>query len=709
MKTLTLLQGGPIGYGAIVTPQGINFSIFSKDAVKVSLCFFESPVSPEPYATLDFDPAVNKSGDVWHALVPEAKPGDLYLYRIDGPHEPERGLRFDYSRYLLDPYAKCYSEGSVYKAYAESSTRGLDTMYIKGRDPMKAHLFPKCVVIDDGDFDWEGDRPLNVPLDKSVIYEVHLKGFTASPSSGVQNPGTYKGFAEKIQYLKDLGVTAVEFLPIQEFDENENGNINPKSGERLTNYWGYSTIGFFAPKNTYAADRSPGGPVREFKSLVKELHKAGLEVILDVVYNHTSEGNEHGYTFEFKGIQNDQYYILPPDKQYYMNYSGCGNTFNCNQPNTMNFIMDSLRYWVQEMHVDGFRFDLASILCRDQWGQMNGFPPLTNWISVDPILANTKIIAEPWDAGGGYQVGYFPGGRWSEWNDRYRDDVRRFVRGDEFTSTAAATRISGSSDIYLHTGKKPASSINYISCHDGFTMNDVVSYNGKKNDENGEENRDGSDNNNSYNHGYEGECTNAKIEGLRLRQLKNFIAILMVSQGVPMLLGGDEFRRTQKGNNNAYCQDNEISWFDWNFAQKNKELLDFTRAMIALRKAHPTFSRKDFFGESEAEKKRGVDVVWYDFDGRIPDWSKLNRFLACVVYGRDFDKDFYLAANTDTHDMNLILPTPEDGKLWARVVDTSFPAGEEVAQEGKEEVLQVQNRYVIPANSFVLLTALPRA
>ena len=401
-------------------------------------------------------------------------------------------------------------------------------------------------------------------------------------------------------------------------------------------------------------------------------------------------------------------YILPPDKQYYMNYSGCGNTFNCNQPNTMNFIVDSLRYWVQEMHVDGFRFDLASILCRDQWGQVAGFPPLTNMIAVDPILANTKIIAEPWDAGGGYQVGYFPGGRWSEWNDRFRDDIRRFVRGDEFTSTAAATRITGSSDLYFHNGKSPAASINYVACHDGFTMNDVVSYNGKHNDENGEQNRDGSDNNNSYNHGFEGECTNAKIEALRKRQIKNFIALLMLSQGVPMLLGGDEFRRSQNGNNNAYCQDNETSWFDWSFQQKNKEILDFTRRMIALRKEHPTFSRKDFFGESQEEKKRGVDVVWYDFDGRMPDWSKLNRFLACVIYGREFDKDFYLAANTDTHDMNLILPTPEDGKVWARVVDTSFPAGEEVAAAGAEEALQVQNRYVIPANSFVVLMAVTK-
>ena len=712
MKTLSLQKGKAISQGAVVTPGGVNFSIFSKDATRVVICFFEEATSAEPYQVLELDPVENKTGDIWHALVPEAAAGDLYLYRIDGPYQPEKGLRFDFSRYLLDPYAKCFSEGSVYRFYAESPTRGLDAMYIKDRTPPRAHLFPKCVVVDDEEFDWGGDRPINRPLDQSVIYEVHAKGFTASPSSGVEHPGTYRGFAEKIPYLKELGITAVELLPIQEFDENENGNTNPRNGNRLYNYWGYSTIGFFAPKTNYSSDRKPGAPVREFKQMVKDLHAAGIEVILDVVYNHTSEGNEHGYTFEFKGIQNDQYYILPSEKKYYMNYSGCGNTFNCNQPNTMLFIIESLRYWVQEMHVDGFRFDLASILCRDQWGAMIGFPPLTNLIAVDPILSKTKIIAEPWDAGGGYHVGYFPGGRWAEWNDRFRDDLRRFIRGDEHTSTAAATRLAGSSDLYLHNGKKPFHSVNYISCHDGFTMNDVVSYNNKHNEENGEGNRDGSDNNNSYNHGFEGDCTNAKIEGLRLRQLKNFFTALLLSQGTPMILGGDEFRRSQHGNNNAYCQDNETSWFDWTLAQKNKELVEFTKALIQFRKDHPTLSRPEFFGESEAEKKNGVDIVWYDFDGRMPDWSKLNRFLACEIMGsryekadKTFDTDIYIAANTDSHDINLILPALPSGKVWARAIDTSFPAGEEVCAGGSEEALQSRNRYVLVSNSFVVLVS----
>lgn len=715
MKTFTVLKGKPLSQGAVITSNGVNFSIFSKDATRVALCFFENANDGAPCATVEFDPVQNKTGDIWHALIPEARAGTLYLYRIDGPYNPEKGLRFDFGRYLLDPFAKCFSEGSVYKSFAASPTRDIDTIFIKDRKIQSAELFPKCVVIDDDEFDWEGDRPLGIPLEKSIIYETHLKGFTASPTSSVKAAGTYKGFTEKIPYLKSLGITAVEFLPIQEFDENENSNTNPKNGACLANYWGYSTIGFFAPKTTYSSARAPGEPVREFKQMVKDLHAAGIEVILDVVYNHTSEGNERGYTFEFKGIQNNQYYTLPGDKKYYMNFSGCGNTFNCNQPNVMLFVLQSLRYWVQEMHVDGFRFDLASILCRGQNGELLSFPPLTNLISVDPILSKTKIIAEPWDAGGGYHMGFFPGGRWSEWNDRFRDDIRRFIRGDGNTSTGAATRLAGSSDIFFHNGKRPFNSINYITCHDGFTLNDLVSYNQKHNEENGEENRDGSDGNNSYNHGFEGECTNVKIEALRSRQIKNFLTALLTAVGTPMILGGDEFRRTQRGNNNAYCQDNELAWFDWTFAQKNKSLVDFTSRLIEFRKAHPCLSRTEFFGESESEKRNGVEVIWYDYDGRMPDWSKLSRFLAYEIYGSrfqksdgGFDSDLYFAINTDAHDMNLILPSLADGKVWARVLDTSFPEGEEILEAGKEEILGSQNRYVIPAKSYVILMAIDK-
>lgn len=709
MKTLTLLPGKALSQGAVVTAAGVNFSIFSRNATRVVLCFFEHAKSGEPYAEIELDPHTNKTGDIWHALIPEISAGDLYLYRIDGPFEPSKGLRFDFSRYLLDPFAKALSEGSVFEHFANSPTRDMDTIFIKDRTLPKIELFPKCVVVDDEAFDWQGDIPINRPLKDSIIYEVHLKGFTASSTSGVSAPGTYKGLIEKIPYLKSLGITAVELLPVFEFDEKENGNINPKSGERLCNYWGYSTLGFFAPKHTYASDQTPGACVNEFKEMVRELHKAGIEVILDVVYNHTAEGNEHGYTFEFKGIENEIYYLLSEsDQQYYMNFSGCGNTFNCNHPTVRHFILKSLRYWVTQMHVDGFRFDLASILCRAQNGALLQFPPVTNVISEDPILSKTKIIAEPWDAGGAYQVGYFPGGRWAEWNDRFRDDVRRFIRGDEYMCTAAATRLAGSSDLYLHNGKKPYHSVNYISCHDGFTMNDVVSYNGKHNDENSEGNRDGSDNNNSYNHGYEGECTNVKIETLRMLQMKNMFGLLLLSVGTPMILGGDEFRRTQKGNNNAYCQDNDISWFDWTLAEKNKDLVSFVSKLIEFRKKHPAFARENFFGESEEERRNGVALVWYNYDGKMPDWGAQNRFLACQIFGSrvkkedgSFDNDIYIAMNNDRHDVNIILPALPNGQVWSRVVDTSFPSGEDAVVEGKENV--TEKRYVLPANTFAVL------
>lgn len=711
MYNMNVLEGSPYNLGATVTNQGINFAIFSRDATRVMLCFFESASSAAPYAIAEFDPEKNKTGDIWHALIPDAKPGSLYLYRIDGPRDIHKGLRFDFSKYLLDPYAKALSEGSIYKHLEKIGVNACDSIYVPNREPDQIELFPKCVVIDDKEFDWEDDVPINRPLNESIIYETHLKGYTASSSSGVSNPGTYKGFIEKIPYLKELGITAVEFLPLYEFDENENGNINPKTGERLKNFWGYSTIGFFAPKQSYSSDKTPGGCVREFKQLVKELHKAGIEVILDVVYNHTAEGNENGSTYEFKGIQNDVYYHLTEgDMQYYKNFSGCGNTVNCNHPVVRDFIMDSLRYWVTQMHVDGFRFDLAPILCRSQTGQLLTFPPLTNQIAEDPILRNTKIIAEPWDAAGGYLLGRFPGGRWSEWNDRYRDDIRRFIRGDEYTSTAAATRLAGSSDLYLYSDRKPYNSINFITAHDGFTMNDLVCYNGKHNEENGEENRDGSDNNCSYNHGFEGACFNAKIEQLRVQQIKNFFGCLLLAQGTPMFVAGDEFRRTQNGNNNAYCQDNELAWVDWTLAEKNKSLVRFTKELIRFRKAHPIFSRFHFFGETESEKKNGVDLVWYDFDGRVPDWSKLNRFLACEILGSRYKKDdgtegsnLYIGINTDRHDIAVILPALEKDKVWARVLDTSYPDETDIIEEGKEETLPSQKRYIIPANSMVLL------
>ena len=703
MNTLEVLEGSPKKLGAYPTDEGVNFAVYSKTAERVVLDLFDSPDSKQPAVSLELNPAVNKTGSVWHIFVKGLKAGSLYLYRVDGPYNPPAGHRFNFNKYLLDPYAKAFSKGSVFRSYNLQRERGLAG--IENGKLSDLSDFPKCVVVDDDDFDWQGDKPLNIPLDKSVIYETHLKGFTASKTSSVENPGTYKGFIQKIPYLKELGITAVEFLPIFEFDENENGNIDPKTGEKLKNFWGYSTIGFFAPKTTYSADLTPGSSVKEFKELVRELHKAGIEVILDVVYNHTAEGNDHGYTFSFRGFENSAYYLLVPhEKQYYTNFSGCGNTVNASHPVAANLIMDSLRYWVSEMHVDGFRFDLASALCRNQQGGMQGFPYLTNAISEDPILANTKIIAEPWDCGGGYQVGGFPGGRWSEWNDRYRTDIRRFVRGDEGVVTGAATRLAGSSDLYNHSDRLPSASINFITAHDGFTLNDLVCYNGKHNEENGENNRDGSDDNNSWNHGYEGATSNPKIEKLREKKIKNFILSLMVSQGVPMMTAGDEFRRTQGGNNNAYCQDNEISWIDWDLLSKNGDVFYFTKEMIRLRKNHPVFRRKNFFSIQKPE------IEWFDADCKSPDWGKMKHFLGFKISGAGSrhedgtsDNDFYIAANTDIYDITLSLPLPPRGKKWYRVVDTSIEGKDCIATEGNEELLNEQMRYVLPASGFLIL------
>ena len=712
MEILNSLPGTPLPLGASVAEGGVNFSVFSRNATKVFLEFYSASEDSEPYAQVEFSPSENRTGDIWHAFVPGIKPGSLYLFRVDGPFEPSKGHRFNVHQRLFDPYAKTITPVSVFYNLPPDYSAPLDKNDVEHGKNQRAKVFPKCVVIDNENFDWQGDRPINRPLSESVIYEVHLKGFTAGKNAGVSCPGTYAGFIEKIPYLKDLGITAVELLPIFEFDEFENSNVNPRTGERMKNYWGYSTINFFSPKASFAADKTPGGCVNEFKTLVRELHKAGIEVILDVVFNHTAEGNEHGVALNFRGFENSVYYTLVGShKEYYMNFSGCGNTMNCNHPIVRNFIIDSLRYWFLNYHVDGFRFDLASILSRGQEGELLKFPPLTNAIAEDPVLGKTKIIAEPWDAGGAYQLGGFPGGRrWAEWNDRFRDDIRRFWRGDEYVSTNAATRISGSSDLFTISGRAPYHSINYVCCQDGFTMNDLVSYNGKHNDENGEGNRDGSDSNWSYNHGYEGPTLNPVIEKMRNRQMRNYILTLLISQGTPMLLGGDEFRRGQQGNNNAYCQDNDISWFDWGNCSLNSALVSFTRKAIRLRKDHPVFRRTEFFKGSMAGKK--PDIQWYAADGSNPDWSKISRFLAFRLLGtfdsrakKISDNDFFIAANTDRQDIMLRIPAITDSRKWYRIADTSIEDETSLLSVENAETLISQDRYVLPASSMLILVA----
>jgi isoamylase len=505
---------------------GVRFSLFSCYVERVGIALFDTAEDLEPFKTLFLDPKKFRFGDIWSVFVEGIEPGQAYAYCVDGPWDPEQGLRYDVEKYLVDPYAR--SIAGPYDWHRETF------------DPYKDPLLvaPKSIVVPQ-DFFWHKDRPIHVPMEETVIYEAHLKGYTAHPSSGVTERGTYAGFVEKIPWLKELGITSVELLPVQAFPANENIHVNPDTGERLVNYWGYSTMAFMAPHAPYAADPDPGGEIQEFKHLVVELHKEGLEVILDVVFNHTAEGNETGFTLSFRGIDDVIYYMIEPGTGKYRNYSGCGNTVNCNHPVVRDFILDVLRYWVMEMHVDGFRFDLASILGRDFAGHLLDNPPLVERISADFILRGVKIIAEVWDAGGAYQVGSFPGTRWVEWNGRYCDDVRNFWLGGGSVQQLA-TRLAGSEDLYGPSGRTPLHSINFITCHDGFTLRDLVSYNEKHNLANGENNRDGESNNYSNNHGVEGECFDPAVRGARARSMRNLLATLFLSQGVPMLLAGDE-------------------------------------------------------------------------------------------------------------------------------------------------------------------------
>ncbi len=691
--------GYAVPFGATVIGDGINFCIFSRYASRVVLDLYKNPSDTIPFQTFQFDSSENKTGDMWHLFVKGLKPGALYLYHVDGPYIPEKGFFYNFNTPLIDPHAKALSEGSVFKAYKWDKNSFPDMS-----------LFPKCVVVDDHAFDWEGDRPLNYPMAQTIIYETHLKGYTQSPTSGVKFPGTYKGFIEKIPYLKDLGITTVEFLPVYEFDEFENNFKNPRTGRKLQNFWGYSTISFFAPKFSYSSQKKPGACVTEFKTLVKELHRAGIEVVLDVVYNHTAEGNENGLTISFRGFDNRNYYILDRNRNFeYLNFSGCGNTFNCNNPPVSEFIIESLRYWVLQMHIDGFRFDLAAILGRNSSGNPVNPAPILDFIAEDPVLSSTKIIAEPWDAAGSYRLGWFPS-RWSEWNDHFRDDIKKFIRGDEHLPTYAATRISGSSDIFEHSGKKTFCSVNFISCHDGFTLNDMVSYNSKHNEQNGENNNDGSNNNLSYNYGYEGCTENVEIESIRLNRIKNFLFILFVSQGVPMICAGDEFRRTQIGNNNAYCQNNEISWVDWTFPEKNKELFLFTKKMIQLRKNHPVFRREVFFEPDKDKHTDQPEIQWFDQKGETPDWSVMTRFLSFKLSGKNFkqsdassDNDFYVAANTDNKELNIQLPILESDKKWEIFIDTSAPESSKEDYEIKTLPLDSQGNYKLKSYAFIIL------
>jgi isoamylase len=593
--------GGQHGYG----PSGVQFVVYSHSATAMRVLLYDAVDDPEPSEVIAFDPAKDRWGDIWSIFVPGIQPGQLYHFQADGPHDPERGHCFDGRARLIDPYA-----------------RALAGHFLPSEDGIVRP--PKCVVIDDA-FDWQGDRHLCRGLADTVIYEMHVRGFTQSPSSGVEHPGTYRGVIEKIPYLKSLGVTAVELMPIHEFPT---GNIDP-SDPRPPNYWGYDPIAFFAPHRGYSSGSEPGCQVREFKEMVRALHAAGIEVILDVVFNHTAEGNELGSTFSFKGLENRVYYMLGDGGGYYRNFSGCGNTINGNHPIVRELIFNCLRHWVHNYHIDGFRFDLASILSRDRNGDMLPNPPIVEVITEDPMLADTKMIAEAWDAAGAYQVGSFASLRWAEWNGRYRDDVRRYWRGDYAQTGHLATRLAGSSDLYGDDERQPYHSINFVTSHDGFTLNDLVTYREKHNEANGEGNRDGDNNNFSDNYGIEGPSRKRELTTFRSRQVRNFLATLLLSQGVPMLVAGDECRRTQRGNNNAYCQDNAISWFDWTLVEKERDLVRFVRELIRMRRENPTLRRRTFLGGHVVGAGQLPDVAWFAAEGAPVDWYAADSSLTC--------------------------------------------------------------------------------
>jgi len=687
--------GSPLPLGTQENERGVNFAIFSRDANGVRLELFEHPEDTVPTRVFDLDSVRNRTGDVWHIWVEGIAPGQFYAYRMGGAYEPNEGHRFNFNRLLLDPLATAIS---LAPSWDFASARGYDPSGLE-QDLALSKLdnsasMPKCIFINDP-FDWGRDQPPRHPWSETVIYEAHVRGFTIHPSSGVDHPGTYRGLVEKIPYLKKLGVTALELMPVQEFNENSVTRKNPQTGERLRNYWGYDPVVFCAPKASYSSSGGLGQQKLEFKEMVKAFHEAGIEVILDVVFNHTAEGNQMGPTLCFRGIDNAIFYTLEGDKRYYKDYTGTGNTINANHPVVRDHILASLRSWMVEMHVDGFRFDLASVLGRGSNGQLLADAPLLERIAEDPILRDVKIIAEAWDAAGAYEVGSFSTRRWAEWNGRYRDDVRRFWRGDDGMLGLFASRICGSADIYFNSGKGPESSINFITCHDGFTLNDLVSYQYKHNEANAENNQDGTNSNFSANYGDEGKTTDVGMEALRKTQIKNFLLTLLISRGVPMLLGGDEFRRTQSGNNNAYCQDNEISWHDWSYLEKHSENLRFTRGMIAFRQSHPILSKEQFYTDAE--------IQWFGSEGGIPNWADTKeKQFACLIH-EDDQREICMMFNAGTSAVNFVLPPAKPGFRRSLAVDTSRTTPFDLFAEGEDLPLEDEPTYHLNARSSVII------
>lgn len=733
MKTrrYSIERGKHYPLGATPDEEGVNFSIYSEHANYVELLLFDKHNDSEPALVLSTNKAeelthagkietstkllegseiykatniaLNKTFHCWHVYVHGLKPGFHYAYRIGGPFDPSRGYRFDGDKVLIDPYSR-----------GNNKTLWDREKACKQGDNLASSM--RSVVIDASQYEWKDENHITaekrseIPglsetlpgknvlqeLNEIIIYELHVGGFTRSPTSGVTAPGTFSGVIEKIPYLKELGITAVELMPVFDFDDTT-------SLDGRKQYWGYDPICFFAPHSGYCVNPKSGDHMKEFRDMVRALHKAGIEVILDVVFNHTAEGNHLGPVFSFKGIDNSIYYLLESDKQYYSNYSGCGNTLNCNHPISQKLIVDCLKYWAGEMHIDGFRFDQGSILSRDTDGKVMKYPPVIWQIELDDALGDVKVIAEAWDAATLNQVGYFPGPRWAEWNGYYRDEIRRFVKGDPGLIGRVASRISGSPDLYQSESRLPINSVNFVTCHDGFTLNDLVSYNYKHNEANGENNRDGTDNNLSWNCGFEGETEDPEIEALRERQIKNFASILLLSVGVPMICMGDEIRRTQKGNNNAYCQDNETSWFDWNFVEINHDMFRFWKLMINFRKRHTIILRPHYFTGQENE--RGLkDVSWHGCKLYSPGWDDpYARALSYTMGGPEDEEDIHVMMNMYWEPLEFEIPGLTE-RRWYRAIDTSLPASQDITVAG-DEVRVDADSYLVQSRSVVVLVS----
>jgi glycogen operon protein len=682
----TVGRSSPIG--ATVLPGGVNFSIYSRNASDVELLLFKREDEAQAERTITLDPAVNRTYHYWHVFVPDVQPGQLYGYRVDGPNDPCGGMRFNPSKVLLDPYGRGVV---VPRNYTRDAARG---------DGDNAAVAMKSVVVDPSAYDWEGDMPLRRPASRTIIYEMHVAGFTRHPSSGVpeKTRGTYSGLIEKIPYLQRLGVTAVELLPVFQFDA-----LDAPRGR--VNYWGYAPISYFAPHHGYSSRRDSLGPVNEFRDMVKALHRAGIEVILDVVYNHTAEGNDHGPTLSFRGLENSAYYILDSDRSRYADYSGTGNTLNTNNPIVRRMIVDSLRYWVESMHVDGFRFDLAAILGRDESGNVMPNAPVLWEIDSDPMLADTKLIAEAWDAAGLYEVGNFIGDSWREWNGRFRDDMRSFFRGDNRFAGYVADRLLGSPQIYGHKKREAEESVNFVTCHDGFTLNDLVSYSQKHNEANGEDSRDGTNDNRSWNSGVEGPTDDPEIEKLRNRQVKNFLSVTLLSLGLPMMSMGDEVRRTQRGNNNAYCQNNEISWFDWNLVAKHSDVCRFVTMLNARRQLRNWGPNQDC--PSLNELLRDANRSWHGVKLGQPDWSDSSHSIALYAEAPNKKLLLHMILNAYWEPLEFELPQiAGDGEgSWLRWLDTTLDSPQDIVEWETAPAIQGRT-YRAGPRSVVVLFAL---